>query len=163
MCTQQCSRDMSATVQWYVRHSTGVCPPQLRLSPPPAAVQLGLRQPYCRPVHATGQQCPVQCSVRCSAVHYSAVQCITVHYSAVQCSAVQAGLPCPGRQLAEGLALQSVMYSTVQYFTIQYGTVLCLKVQSYTVIAVSHVQCNQGILAYIHSFFHKVHIYYYYR
>ena len=28
------------------------------------------------------------------------------------------------------------------------------------VIAVIQVQCNQGILAYIHSYFHKVHIYY---
>ena len=93
ICPPQYS-GMSATVQWYVRHSTGVCPPQLRLSPPPAAVQLGLRQPYSRPVHATGQQCPVQYS----AVQYRTVQCIILQCSVVQCSVVQCrqGFPALG-------------------------------------------------------------------
>ena len=188
--TVQQGRNLSSHVyrtvqQGYVRHSTGVCPPQYRgmsATAPPLSTTGGstvrtqaalLQTSAC---YWSTVSSAVQCStVQNSAVHYIAMQCC-----AVQCSAVQAGLPCPGRQLAEGLALQSVMYSTVQYFTVQYSavfystvqcftvqcstvqcvTVLCFQVQSCTAIAVIQVQCNQGILAYIHSYFHKVHIYY---
>ena len=80
-------------------------------------------------------------SVQCSTVQYSAVPYLPVQCYTVHISAVQAGLPCPGRQLAEGPALQSVMYSTVQYFTVHYSAVF------YSTVSCSVLQCS--VLHYI--------------